>query len=227
MSDSNDRTPYSGEVKRIELRVEGTPDSGHLTVRFLGDVRGTVGHWPKGVKGFQPCPGPNCVHHKTPLQWMGFAAAERQVAGPPVHWIPCLIDVTERLFRTLGAEALRGTQWRLFKKPCGRKSMECTGEQVGDVDPRLLRREPTVEQIVERMYRVRPMQWGMLPLWEDATYLEVIESEPVNLVPKVDPLGGFEYVRPRKGMTFDQVAEDYARARDEFLSKTKKKDGEE
>jgi hypothetical protein len=162
----SERTRGAGppEHDPVNIQIVTVPDSGTLTVRFLGSVTGIWTHW-RG-KSSVACSGEKLCKaewHRERTIWKGYAAVEWLKAASQPTWIPAVLEVTEGLMEYLQAECLRGQKWRLCRAAVGGRRSECRGTLTGECSKALLRADIDVELAVKRLYRSLWVEFGKDP----------------------------------------------------------------
>jgi len=171
------------------VRLHSVPEGEKSTVRPLGTALGILTHWTP--KRPYACPGArNCqaTIHRGPTVWKGYAAAELWRDLPFRDWLPIVLEITERLWESMSATALRGQIWSLWRVGGDRKSKEVTGELLDIVEPKILRTDVEVAPVVCRVYRTSEIEWGVKPFLPARQLLAPIsEQPPPNAAETVDP----------------------------------------
>jgi hypothetical protein len=172
-----------------QVSLLSVPKAGTATVRLLGHARGILTHWAK--KRPLACPGPvlcPSVVHRLSTVWKGYAPAELWREAPFRDWMPCVLEITERLWELMHGHALRGEVWELFRAAGDHGRVEVSGRLLDLLDPRGLRADVQVEPVVCRVYRTTEIAWDVGPvLPARQLLLPVTDAPPPTALPGVDP----------------------------------------
>lgn len=207
-----DKSPQSKNSSTVEIWEWPDPPT-VFQVRFLGEVESMYAHWYKEGKRQKSdaCAGMSACDpaiHKKPKRWRGFAAVEVYTAGPPRVYRPAVLGISAQLTIYLGKEPLRGTVWRCCKRKVSARKvyLECYGECVEHIDPRQLRKDVNVRQVVEKLYRTKAIEWGVSVPFEAP---QVLEDSPIDDPSEVfdppivaAPANYVFFVNPRTGQDF-------------------------
>jgi hypothetical protein len=178
-----------GALPGAHVRLLSVPKEGSCTVRLLGPGQGILTHFTP--KRPYACPGADRCQvsiHRASTTWKAYAPAELWRDVPYRDWLPVVLEITERLWESMNATALRGQIWSLWRVGGDRKSQEVTGELLDIVEPQLLRTDVEVVPVVCRVYRTNEIQWGVRPFLPPRQVLTpAVDCPPPNAAKTVDP----------------------------------------
>lgn len=159
--------------------VFSVPETGQVTLRFLSEMDTLFAHpgeqRPSACPGAGVCPPSFC--HKAGKRFYGYAAAERW-RDAYEDWLPCVLEITEGLWRRLVGRRLRGEVWTIWRGPSQWSKKEVTGEHVDTIDDSRLRRDVDVYTVVQRCYGTDQILWGVVPALNVASPLEPSKDLP-------------------------------------------------
>lgn len=171
------REPPVGTLSPPEMF--SVPETGQVTVRLLSQALTMLQHpgkdRPIACEGPGHCPG---TLHKGPTRFKAYCAAERWRDYPYEDWLPCVLEITEALWRRLHGRRLRGEVWTLYRQLSHWSKKELGGEHVDTVDDTILRRDVNVELVVSRVYGTNCILWGVEPVLDPVPLLEPSKDRP-------------------------------------------------
>lgn len=138
------------------LEMFHVPESGTVTVRFLGNAIGCFIH--RNGDTNIPCAGAGECRtevHKHKGVWKGYAPADRWRPDPYGDWVPVVLEITAMLGQKLGSKALRGQMWKLYRSPNRYGHKEGDGHQVDLLSPSDLPLYFDPRPIVMRVYNTQ------------------------------------------------------------------------
>lgn len=197
-----DRRADRGEnppLDNTQIAVVTVPESGTLTVRFLGPILGILTHWFGGRS--VACNGEGTCdpkYHKCRTTWKGYVAVEYVAATRPPTMRPAVLEVTENLYEYIGTDNPRGQVWQLLRAKCGKGRVECRGHRLIEYDRTPCRTDVRVEPAVQRLYRSLEVAFGQVPPFGSRQVLGC-SPVPAELIPS-------------PSATAKETAEDAARA---------------
>lgn len=165
------------------------PETGQVTVRFLSEADTMFCH--PGSERPIACAGegvcPPGLHHKSPKRFYGYAAVERW-RDQYEDWLPCVLEITESLWRKLQGRRLRGEVWTFCRQASAWSKREVTGEHVDTLDETRLRKDVEVYKVVHRVYGTDQILWGVAPELDVAPALQPTKDKPpINKQGKTAP----------------------------------------
>jgi hypothetical protein len=141
------------------------PKFGQVVVRLLSEAL-TMNQHP-GKDRPIACPGeercPKALHAGA-TRFKAYAACERWRPEPIGDWLPCVLEITEALWRIMRKHELRGTYWSLWRLKSEGAPKEVTGDLVDEVDADTLRKDVDIYVVVHRVYGTNDIHWGVEPL---------------------------------------------------------------
>lgn len=141
------------------------PKFGQVVVRLLSEALTMNQHpgkdRPVACPGEERCPR---ALHAGDTRFKAYAACERWRPEPYGDWLPCVLEITEALWRIMRKHELRGTYWSLWRLKSEGAPKEVTGELVDEVNADALRKDVDIYVVVHRVYGTNDIHWGVEPL---------------------------------------------------------------
>ena len=159
--------------------IFSVPETGSVTLRLLSEADSLICH-PQDPRPVA-CPGvgvcPAGFHERQPKRFYAYVAAERW-REMYEDWLPCVLEITESMFRRMIGRELRGEVWTFQRGLAQWTKYELSGEHVDTIDVTRLRRDITVRKVVERCYGTDLILWGVLPNMDVPPPLEASRDAP-------------------------------------------------
>jgi hypothetical protein len=187
------------------------PKFGEVVVRLLGEAKTMIQH--PGPTRPIACPGegdcPRSIH-KSESRFKAYAPAERWRPDPYGDWLPCVLEITECLWRIMRKHELRGTYWKLWRMASAYSQREVTGELVDTTDASRLRLDVDIDTVVYRVYGTNDIHWGVEPPLDPVEPLPPSTDGPPKIM-NGKKAQKEKLEKPENGFSFRAAAEKLAR----------------
>lgn len=180
------------------IRVLSIKDAQPVVVRFLDQYQGLVLHWKAG--GSVPCEGehscPQAVH-RCRIFWRGYAPSQVWLPSRK-GWLPCVLEITERLEQLLAGRQLRGEIWKLWRPRVKKTGSPVLGEYQETQHPELLPAAIDIEPVLIRLFHCTHLLLGA----ENPIPAPLLGDLTPGFAPREKPTASAqeEEKKPRKSM---------------------------
>lgn len=179
-----------GPTTVVVLKLINVPERGEITVRFLGELKGTMTHFvpgrPKGRS--HACTEEDCPAsvHKIKAVWKGYVPAEVWRVNEQ-DWFPGVLEITEALGQSVKDRRLVGEMWELQRCKGEFKHDEVVGTFLAADRPPMVDTTDWVDTVCFRLYHTREIRWGACDPLPNRVRLETRKAPPPPKTPAAVP----------------------------------------